>query len=97
MSDQTTAVRSLEEIDKEMEVLKKERASAIKSEAKQALTEVKRIVAMYGFTADQVFGAMKVRVAATAKYRNPKTGQTWSGRGRQPKWFDAGNPDQFKI
>lgn len=21
-----------------------------------------------------------------AKYRNPETGQTWSGRGRAPKW-----------
>ncbi|WP_442873318.1 H-NS family nucleoid-associated regulatory protein [Cupriavidus sp. USMAA2-4] len=22
-----------------------------------------------------------------AKYRNPKTGQTWSGRGRAPAWI----------
>ncbi len=22
-----------------------------------------------------------------AKYRNPETGQTWSGRGRMPKWL----------
>ncbi len=22
-----------------------------------------------------------------AKYRNPETGETWSGRGRMPKWL----------
>lgn len=24
-----------------------------------------------------------------AKYRNPETGHTWTGRGRQPKWVEA--------
>ncbi len=25
--------------------------------------------------------------APTVKYRNPDTGETWSGRGRMPKWM----------
>src|SRR5688572_24382521 len=29
-------------------------------------------------------GATKVSVPV--KYRNPETGETWSGRGRMPKW-----------
>jgi hypothetical protein len=34
------------------------------------------------------------------KYRDPKTGETWSGRGRMPSWLkrkvDAGeNPDDY--
>lgn len=36
-----------------------------------------------------------------AKYRNPKTGETWSGRGRSPAWIrDAlasGKQDKFLI
>jgi DNA-binding protein H-NS len=27
------------------------------------------------------------RVSASAKYRNPKTGETWAGRGRPARWI----------
>jgi DNA-binding protein H-NS len=34
--------------------------------------------------------ARKKRGKVKAKYRNPKNaGETWSGRGRQPRWFAA--------
>ncbi|WP_408475216.1 H-NS family nucleoid-associated regulatory protein [Paraburkholderia strydomiana] len=26
-------------------------------------------------------------VPAAPKYRNPETGETWSGRGRAPRWI----------
>jgi hypothetical protein len=26
------------------------------------------------------------------KFRNPATGETWSGRGRAPRWLDGKNP-----
>ena len=29
----------------------------------------------------------KVATSPPAKYRNPETGATWSGRGRMPKWL----------
>lgn len=36
-----------------------------------------------------------------AKYRNPKTGETWSGRGRSPAWIRnalaSGKQDKFLI
>jgi DNA-binding protein H-NS len=36
------------------------------------------------------------------KYRHPKTGETWAGRGLQPKWLrkavDAGHdPSEFRV
>lgn len=31
----------------------------------------------------------KVRKPVAAKYRNPANGDTWSGRGRVPKWLVA--------
>ncbi|MBR8256809.1 H-NS histone family protein [Burkholderia ambifaria] len=35
---------------------------------------------------------------AEPKYQNPKTGETWSGRGRAPLWIrDAKNRDRFLI
>ena len=32
-----------------------------------------------------------------AKFHNPETGATWSGRGREPRWLKGKNRDEFKI
>ena len=32
-----------------------------------------------------------------AKFRNPETGETWSGRGREPKWLKGKNREEFKV
>ena len=97
MSDQATAVRSLQEIDEALNALQRERALAVKNEARQALAQVRQIIAKFGFTADQVFSETKVRAQAAAKFLNPETGETWSGRGREPKWIKGKDVEQFRI
>ena len=44
-----------------------------------------------GFTIEELFGrARRTRRPARAKYRNPADpAQTWSGRGKRPRWFSA--------
>jgi len=43
-----------------------------------------------GFTIEELFGGRKARRAAKPKYRNPGDhSQTWSGRGKRPRWFNA--------
>jgi len=37
------------------------------------------------------------RRSARAKYRDPESGKTWSGRGRTPRWLDGRNSDEFLI
>lgn len=38
------------------------------------------------------------RAPAPAKYRDPGSGSTWSGRGKPPRWIrDATDRDQFLI
>jgi DNA-binding protein H-NS len=32
-----------------------------------------------------------------AKFRNPETGDTWSGRGREPNWLKGKNREDFKL
>ncbi|MFP3741092.1 H-NS family nucleoid-associated regulatory protein, partial [Burkholderia sp. SIMBA_019] len=32
-----------------------------------------------------------------AKYQDPKTGNTWSGRGKPPKWIVGKNRERFLI
>nr|WP_321968421.1 H-NS histone family protein [Burkholderia cepacia] len=42
--------------------------------------------------------SVDLRRRSAAKYRDPKTGATWSGRGRAPAWIkDAKNRDRFLI
>lgn len=60
-----------------------------------AISKVKALMAEYGLTAtdlahragDSIKKASGSKVAA--KYRDPATGQTWSGRGLKPKWLQA--------
>lgn len=44
-----------------------------------------------GLTLEEVLGGKgKTRRPAAAKYRNPADhAQTWSGRGKRPRWFNA--------
>jgi len=46
-----------------------------------------------GFTIEELFGgrgARRTRRPAKPKYRNPADhSQTWSGRGKRPRWFAA--------
>ena len=38
-----------------------------------------------------------VRAPLAPKYRNPETGETWSGRGKAPRWIDPSNKEKFLI
>lgn len=69
-----------------IEIQREERASAI--------AQVKSLMAQHGLT----LADLSTRSAAPApkgrsggkvpaKYRDPATGQTWSGRGLHPKWL----------
>jgi DNA-binding protein H-NS len=53
----------------------------------QAMTKVQKILLEHGMDLDTMLGKAPQRRAA-AKYKNPATTQTWSGRGRKPKWVD---------
>lgn len=58
----------------------------------EAISKVRALMAEYGLTAQDLNSSgRKERKASTvaAKYRNQATGETWSGRGLQPKWLRA--------
>lgn len=68
------------------------------TEAKEALTTIKQLIATFGFTAQQVFpwqpeGKKKVE----AKYYDPESGASWSGRGKPPKWIEGKDRSQYEI
>lgn len=72
-------------------------AVARKAQAKQALDTVHDLIAEFGFTAQQVFPWKPVVKSVAAKYRDPLTGASWSGRGRAPKWIEGKNRAEFLV
>ena len=76
---------------------------ARQSELSEAVSKVMQLVEEYGLTQADIFGSSKkgrtqiaVRKVA-AKYRNPQTNETWTGRGRQPKWIQGKDVKDFVI
>ncbi|RQS26508.1 MULTISPECIES: H-NS family nucleoid-associated regulatory protein [unclassified Burkholderia] len=72
------------------------------AELETVLEEVRARIQEYGLTPEQLFGRKRARgangsQAPTAKYQDPKTGKTWSGRGREPSWIKGKKRDRFLI
>lgn len=72
-------------------------ANAKKAESAQALQTVLQLVQEFGFTAQQVFPWKPQPKKVAAKYRDPQTGATWTGRGKPPQWIAGKERDQFLI
>ncbi|WP_321941591.1 H-NS histone family protein [Paraburkholderia tropica] len=92
------------ELKAQMAELEVQAAAARAAEFDEVLADVRAKVAEYGFTERDVFGSRRGRprkaAASTlpAKYQDPKSGATWSGRGRAPDWIkSAKNRDRFLI
>ncbi len=59
---------------------------------KEALVELEEKARAMGFSLAELTGVStgRKRASAAAKYRNPaNAAETWTGRGRKPRWFDA--------
>jgi DNA-binding protein H-NS len=70
-------------------------SDARRTERNDAVAKVRALMAEHGLTAaDLVAKAPGPRTSTSgrkvaAKYRDPATGQTWTGRGLKPKWLSA--------
>jgi DNA-binding protein H-NS len=95
--------QSYKELLQQREALEKAIAQARQNEIAAAVAKVRELVAEFGLTAQDVFPARgaksagKTTAKVAAKYRDPATGQTWTGRGKAPKWIDGKDRNQFLI
>lgn len=92
------------ELKAQMAELEAQAAAARAAEFQEVLADIRAKVADYGFTEQDIFGRGRGRPRKAAesgvpvKYRDPRTGATWSGRGRAPNWIkEAKNRDRFLI
>ena len=59
---------------------------------KEAISELEEIARSRGFSLAELTGSAvsRKRTPSMAKYKNPADStDTWSGRGRKPRWFEA--------
>jgi len=98
---------SYKELLKQREALEQQISEARKRELSDAVSQARALVAEFGLTAQDVFpagrAAGKSGRSSTAgtkvapKYRNPATGETWTGRGKAPKWIQNESREKFAI
>jgi DNA-binding protein H-NS len=92
------------QIQAQIQKLQKEAEAVRKRELAETIANIKRAIAAFGLTAADLglarprnAGARKTsrkskldkRSVVAPKYRNAATGDTWTGRGKQPKWLAA--------
>ncbi len=101
---------SLQELIAQRSEIEKQIADAQREERSSAISRIRTLMSEHGLSTADVSGrAASTRSGAARssskvapKYRNAATGDTWSGRGLQPKWLRAalssgGNLDDFTI
>jgi DNA-binding protein H-NS len=87
---------TLSELLAQKAALEKQIIDAQREERAEAIAQIKALMAQYGLTLADI-GARANTAAkrggtgakVPAKYRDPATGSTWSGRGLKPKWLEA--------
>ncbi|KNZ33177.1 MAG: histone family protein nucleoid-structuring protein H-NS [Methylibium sp. NZG] len=89
---------TLQDLLAQKEALEREIENTKKHHRAEAIAKVRSMMAEYGLTAADLAGRASARAAGAkstkggkvaVKYRNAATGDTWSGRGLQPKWLKA--------
>lgn len=93
------------ELQNQIEKLQREAEQARRNEISAAIAEIQAKMDEYGISPEDLgFGAGAKRKAAKTtrrpvapKYRNDSTGETWSGRGKPPKWMAGRDKSQFLI
>jgi DNA-binding protein H-NS len=77
--------------------------NARKEELNKAKEQIATIMREHGLTLADLAGvgkapkAVKTRAPVPMKYRDDASGQTWTGRGRAPKWLEGKKKEDFLI
>lgn len=86
-------------LEKQQAELEKQLLEARRAERASVIAQIKSLMTEHDLTVADLGGkaiAVKVGKASAQagrkvppKYRNPTSGETWTGRGLQPKWVQA--------
>lgn len=81
------------------EALDAQIASVRKEARVNAIAQARELISQFGLSAEDLFGkpGKAKRTPGVPRYRNPETGDTWTGQGRTPKWLEGKNKQDFAI
>ena len=81
---------SAKELDSLQSNIQAELSRKKQEQKREVVKEVKALLAKYGMTLDDLPGRRrttgKTKTTVAPKYQDKKSGKTWTGRGRKPKW-----------
>jgi len=81
-------------------------ASARQQELAEAIRKSRELVSEFGLTVQDIFPSGRTGSKSPGKssggkvapkYRDPATGQSWTGRGKAPKWIDGQDRAKYLI
>ena len=92
---------SYKELLAQREQLDKQIKEAIAREKADGIAKAKLIIEQYNLVASDLFIRKTTGKSdggkVAPKYRNPSTGETWTGRGKAPKWIDGKDRANYLI
>jgi len=92
---------SYKELLAQRELLDKQIKEAVQREKADGIAKAKVIIEQYDLSASDLFsrksGSKGPSGKVAPKYRNPSTGETWTGRGKAPKWIDGRDRSNYLI
>lgn len=82
-----------------------QKINAMRQEARsEALTQIQSLIQKFELTPADIFGGPKgSKSSATTgkkvaiKYLNKATGESWTGRGKPPRWIQGQDRETFKV
>ena len=86
---------SLQDLLAQKEALDQQIEATKKKERGDAIEKIRTLMSEYGLTVADLSPRVPAKAKTgtgkkvAAKYRNTATGESWSGRGLQPKWLKA--------
>ena len=94
----TTYAEYLEQIAK----LQSLAEAARQAEINDAIKQIKDLMQRHGVSVENLSSTRSTKVtkdkgSVAAQFKNSETGETWTGRGRAPRWLDGKDKEQFRI
>jgi DNA-binding protein H-NS len=92
---------SYKELVAQRDQLDKQIKEAVLREKADGIAKAKLIIEQYNLSASDLFsrkaGSRSPSGKVAPKYRNPANGDTWTGRGKAPKWIEGRDRAIFLI
>jgi DNA-binding protein H-NS len=90
MTDLNQLIEQRNAIEKQIGQIKEQERSKV-------VAQVRELVKLHDLKAKDIFGKGGAGSKLAAKYRDPESGATWTGRGKAPKWLEGKDKAAYQI